>query len=118
MFVVDGGLRSEVLVSLQVECKLVISALFVKTPFVLAGDNNTVCQKHLSCNPNLKTRYQKPGDDTIFVKQAIGVRRPISELWEFWGILGATLRIQKVIDMENPIPAMVSRDFSNPPQFF
>ena len=33
-----------------VECKFVIFAVFVKTP-LLAGDKNTVCQKHGFCHP-------------------------------------------------------------------
>ena len=42
------------------------------------------------------------------------MKRPFSELWESWGILGAALGVQKIIlGMRNPILGMASQDLSN-----
>ena len=58
---------------------------------------------------------QEPGDHPNFRKNALGVKRPFSELLgEFRGILGAVLGVQKVIlGMRNSILGMASCDLSS-----
>ena len=59
---------------------------------------------------------QKPGDHPNFRKNALGAKRPFSELWESSGVFSEQLsefKKKKLLGMRNPILGKVSHDLSN-----
>ena len=64
--------------------------------------------------PSLGPPDQKPGDHPNFRKNALGVKRPFSELWERSGHSRSNSGVQKIIlGMRNPILGMASHDLCN-----
>ena len=62
-----------------------------------------------------KRPFQKPGDNPNFRNNALGVKRPFSELWESPGVFSQQpLKFRKVIlGMRNSILGMASHDLNN-----